>query len=115
MAMNTPIDEWGHDPTVQQVRRLFALMENEQDALLKQLNLSSLDTRLHDSRKTALRMYESACSQAAAKRPAWDETTYAAVYINCLIRVLEKRGIQIPDDVLEAHQRHADVLREVME
>jgi hypothetical protein len=115
MTMNTPIDEWGHDPTVQRVRRLFALMENEQDALVKQLSLSPIDSRLHDSRKTALRLYEEACSQAAAKRLAWDETTYAAVYINCLLRVLEKRGIRIPDKVLETHQRHADLLREGLE
>lgn len=113
--MNTPIDEWGHDPTVQQVRRLFSLMENGQDALLKQLGLSSLDTRLHDSRKTALSMYEKACRLAANKGLAWDEKTYADVYVNCLIAVLEKRGIRIPNDVLEVHQPHAGLLREVME
>jgi hypothetical protein len=115
MTMNTPIDEWGHDPTVQRVRRLFTLMENEQNALLNQLSLSSLDARLHDSRKTALKLYERACSLAAPKRLAWDEKTYAAVYITCLITVLEKLGIRIPDDVLRAYQRHADLLREVME
>ena len=114
MAMNTVIDEWGHDPTVQRVRRLFKLMENEQDRLIKQLDLSSSDARLRHCRETALGMYENACGIAAAKRLAWDENTFAAIYINCFIRVLEKTGVRIPAPVLAAHQSHADLLREVL-
>jgi len=89
-------------------------MENEQDRLLRQLDLSSSDTRLRHCRETALGMYENACGKAAAKRFAWDEKTYAAIYINCFIRVLEKLGVRIPDPVLAAHQGHAELLREVL-
>jgi hypothetical protein len=114
MVMNTAMDEWGHDPTVQRVRRLFALMEKEQDSLLKALELSSSDTRLRHCRETALGMYERACGFAAAQRLTWDENTYAAIYIGCLIREMDNRGIRIPEDVLVAHQHHTDLLRKVL-
>lgn len=89
-------------------------MEREQDSLLKEIDLSSSDMRLRHCRETALGMYERACGHAAAKRLAWDETTYAAIYIGCLLREMEKRGIRIPDSVQAAHQRHTDLLREVL-
>lgn len=114
ITMNTPMDEWGHDPTVQRVRRLFALMESEQDSLLKELELPSSDTRLRHCRETALGMYEKACGHAAAKRLAWDENAYAAIYIGCLLREMEKRGIRIPDRVLATHRHHTDLLQEVL-
>ncbi|MFH0726212.1 MAG: hypothetical protein V2B19_07690 [Pseudomonadota bacterium] len=112
--MNTAMDEWGQDPTVQRVRSLFALMEKEQNRLLKELHLPASDMRLRHCRETALGMYERACGLAAARRLAWDENTYAAIYIGCLLREMEKRGIPIPDGVLATHQRHTDLLREVL-
>ena len=113
MHMKKTMDEWGKDPSVQSVRRLFGLFEREYDRLLKELNLSSLDARLRPAREGALRLYGRACSLAAAKRLGWDEKTHAAVYMECLVLVLSRQGIPIPEGVRQAHQAHGDLLREV--
>lgn len=107
------MDEWGRDPGVQSVRRVFGLFERGYDQLLKELNISPMDARLRPAREGALRLYGRACSLAAAKRLGWDETAHAAAYLECLVLVLSRQGVPIPEGVQQAHQAHGDLLREV--
>ncbi len=51
-------DDWGHDPSVQSMRRIFAYMETAQKILLGRLNISPLDTRLRRWRAEAQVLFE---------------------------------------------------------
>ncbi len=43
-------DEWGHDPSVQSMRRVFSWMEEAQQELLGHLDISLFDKRLRNVR-----------------------------------------------------------------
>ena len=59
--MNRPFeDEWGHDPSVQSMRRVFCFMEEAQQQLLRDLNISLFDQRLRRGREHALKLFEQA-------------------------------------------------------
>jgi hypothetical protein len=41
-------DEWGHDPSILSMRRVFSYMEQAQQELLGHLNISRFDKRLRN-------------------------------------------------------------------
>ena len=110
MRMNEMRDEWGYDPTVQWVRRLFGLMEKEQRAMLESLKVPPFDMRLGRVRKIALSMYEDACNRAGGGGRDRDESTLAALYRSCFIRALQQQGVGIPDGVTAVPNDHADLV-----
>ena len=95
----TTHDDWGRDPSVRAMRRLFARMESGQGALLKRLGIPPYDTRLRACRDEARDLFEKAFSRPGAAR-ARDEGDAAALYIQCLIRALRERGLRVPADAV---------------
>jgi hypothetical protein len=102
----TARDDWGRDPSVRAMRRLFVRMESGQKELLQRLEISPHDRRLRPCREDARDLFEQVISRSGAGR-GQDEGDTAALYIHCLIRALKQHGLPFPveavreDDPLE--------------
>jgi len=100
-----PQDEWGHDPSVQSMRRVFSLMEEAQQELLRRLNISLFDPRLRLSREQALELFEQAWPLAIKQGIILNEKDTAPLYIHCLARALGSLGVEVPNGLLPEDEK----------
>lgn len=100
-------DDWGKDPSVQNMRRVFGHMEAAQGKLLGRLNISPYDNRLRRWREKARTLFDQACIQTARRGAVLNEEDAALIYLHCLEKVLSLDGIEISGDALS---RDVDVL-----
>jgi ribonuclease I len=85
-------DEFGEDPTVQRMRRVFKGMEKVQERLIESSGLSFFDERLRAVRESALRAFEQAWAQGAGHGVSLTENDYAHVYEACFLKILEQKA-----------------------
>jgi hypothetical protein len=97
-------DEWGHDPSVQSMRRVFSSMEEAQRELLLCLNISFFDRRLRRSREQALEVFERTWSKAV-RRGMMSEKDAAPLYVYCLARTLRLAGVEVPEELLPRDEK----------
>ena len=97
-------DEWGRDPSVQSMRRVFSFIEAAQQELLLCLNLSFLDRRLRRSREQALEFFERTWSKAV-RRGMMSEKDAAPLYVHCLARTLRLAGVEVPEELLPRDEK----------
>ncbi len=95
------MDEWGRDPSVKAMRRIFKAMEKSLDDLLEQLNISPFDPRIRGWLEQALAKYERAWGEASRM----DEKLAPAVYTHCLVKVIGSEGIKIPESLLAVEKQ----------
>lgn len=100
-----PQDEWGHDPSVQNMRRVFSLMEEAQQELLRRLNISFFDPRLRLGREQALELFEQAWPLAIKQGIILNEKDTAPLYIHCLARALGSLGVEVPNRLLPGDEK----------
>jgi hypothetical protein len=93
-------DEWGHDPSVQGMRRFFSLMEEAQQELLRRLNISPFDQRLRGAREKALELFEKTWPLALRKGIIISEKDAAPLYSHCLARALSSARFEVPKEFL---------------
>ncbi len=105
-------DEWGYDPTVQMMRRVFSLMEKAQSDLLQGLNLSLFDPRLRGVRSRARDFFEQTWPIALQKEIVSNERGAALLYMHCLVHTLEQNGVKVPDQGWPKDDRIVKFLRE---
>jgi len=105
-------DEWGHDPSVQSMRRFFFYMEEAQRGLLNHLNISLFDKRLRRSREKALELFEQAWSRAVRKGMVTSEKDAALFYTHCLAQALSSDGMDVPKDLLPGDEKIIRFLQE---
>jgi hypothetical protein len=98
--MVTIRDDWGQDPSVKMMRRVFANIEIAQEKLLRRLNISPYDNRLRRWRKEAHTLFERAYALAAQKGVVMSEESAASIYLNFLGRALSLDGVEVPSDAL---------------
>jgi len=98
-------DEWGHDPSVQSLRRVFSYMEKAQHELLMHLNISLFDKRLRSVREQALELFEKTWSRAVRQGIIGNEREAAPLYIHCLARALSPGGVEVPQDMLPRDEK----------
>jgi hypothetical protein len=98
-------DEWGHDPSVQSMRRVFSFMEEAQQELLGRLDISLFDQRLRRGREQALELFEQTWPLAVRKGMTMSEKDAAPFYIHCLARALSLAGVEIPKDLLPRDEK----------
>lgn len=98
-------DEWGHNPSVQSMRRVFSLMEEAQQELLKQLHISLFDKRLRSIREQALERFERAWPMAIRKGIIKDEKEVTPLYIYCLAKALSSMGVEVLKDLLPRDEK----------
>jgi hypothetical protein len=97
-------DEWGHDPSVQSMRRVFSSVEEAQRDLLLCLNISLFDPRLRRSREQALESFERAW-RLAVRRGGMSEKDAASLYVHCLARALRLAGVEVPEEMLPRDEK----------
>ena len=105
-------DDWGHDPSVQSMRRIFARMEAAQKELLGRLNISPLDTRLRRWREEAQVLFERTWPLASRKGITGSEDDAASLYLHCLTRVLRLSGVEVPSEALPIDEKILRFLNE---
>ncbi len=108
-------DEWGRDPAVSNMRRVFAAIEAAQTAFLASLSIETLDSRLGRWRRTALGLFEGRWGRMARWGASLTEEDVAAFYLHCLARIMEKEGIHVREDVLPGEASLKKLFREVLE
>lgn len=106
------VDDWGRDPAVQGMRRVFAAAESAQGRLLKELNISPFDKRLRQWRKMALRVFEQNWARAARYGNALTEKDVGDLYAHCLARVLGTKGAPVPKEALPGNRTIEGLLEE---
>jgi len=109
-SVKTIEDEWGHDASVQRMRRVFSSMEEAQQELLLCLNISALDRRLRPSREQALELFERAWSKAV-RNGVMGEKDAAPLYLHCLARTLRSAGVEISEELLPRDEKIIHLLK----
>jgi len=105
-------DEWRHDPSVQSMRRVFSHMEEAQQQLLRDLNISFFDKRLRRSRQQALELFEQAWPLAIKKGIITGEKDAAPFYLHCLAQALKLVRIEVPNELLPEDEKMIRFLQE---
>jgi hypothetical protein len=107
-------DEFGRDPAVCRMRRVFAQMEKLQRKLIEAASLPPLDRRLRVWREQALQLFEQAWARAGRRSLAKTEEEAALLYTLCLAHILERGRITLPATVLPRHEALEQVIREIL-
>jgi len=106
-------DEWGKDPSVQIMRKVFKGMEKAQHELLKQLDILPYDLRIRRWRDRALALFERAWGIANRIGITIDEQAASAIYVHCLAKIMGSEGIRIPAGFLPDARYVESILKEV--
>ena len=106
-------DQFGRDPQVRYMRKVFAGMEKKQNELLGRLGVSASDSRLRRVRDGALKSFEKAWMLAGRRGAVEREDEIADLYILCLAHILAGNRINVPNELLPTNAKMNDVIKEV--
>ena len=93
-------DEWGRDPAVRGMRRIFAAIEAAQGGFLDKLNIGPMDRRLGQWRRMALHLFEKTWADSERSGRSLDEKDVVDLYLHCLAWVLKSKGVVAPNGSL---------------
>lgn len=110
----TDSDEWGCDPSVQIMRKVFSCMEKAYMAMLEQSEISFFDGRLGHVREAARDMFERTWPLASERRPEPVEEGAARLYAYCLVRSLGMAGIEVAKESLPNDEDLISLIREAL-
>jgi hypothetical protein len=105
-------DDWGFDPSVRMMRRVFGRIERVQGDLLKRLSVSPFDPRL---RREKARHYLERCWVEASRlgiQVGEEEAAY--IYVHCLSWAMNLDGVKVADETLPKDEKMGIVLKEVL-
>jgi len=114
IAMAIENDEFGHDPSVQRMRKIFSSIEKAQWDMLEKMKISTFDDRLRNIRKTALDLFGKSFPLAVSKGMELDEKESAGLYAFCFAQSLKLSGIIIPDNFLPENKQLEAVVMETI-
>jgi hypothetical protein len=97
--MNPKIDEFGHDPAIRMMRRVFAQMESKQKEIIAETGISPFDPRLRRWREAARVLFEKGWAKATQKNLRLAEEEAGILYGFALKRLMERDGIAMPETV----------------
>lgn len=104
---------WGRDPAVRQMRRVFAEMEKNQEIMLNQAGIKPFDDRLRSIRETARNLFDKTAARAAGKGIQLTDDVMINIYKICLQQALMTAGITITADRLPDDRTLRDLVHEV--
>ena len=107
------MDEWGKDPSVQIMRKVFKGMEKAQYELLKRLDIKPSDLRIRRWREQALALFERAWGAANRMGITMDEYAASAIYVHCLAKIMSAERINIPAGILPEAKGVERIFKEV--
>jgi hypothetical protein len=108
-------DEWGKDPSVQIMRKVFKEMETAQHELLSRLAISPSDPRIRRWREKSLALFEQAWGKANRIGISMDASMASAVYCHCLAKVIDSEGHEVPEGVVSKGKDVAWLFEEVLQ
>ncbi len=106
-------DEWGRDPSVQRMRRIFSDFEKVQNSLLKKIKISLFDGRLRNIRTTARDLFDKSYSLAVSKGKPVDDRAMADLYRFSFLKSFRMAGVGIPKEILPKDMVFAELVNEV--
>jgi hypothetical protein len=109
----TDVDQWGNDPSVQNMRKVFKGMEKAQHELLKRLDIIPYDLRIRRWRGKALALFERTWGASNRMGVTMNEHTAPAIYIHCLAKIMGSEGINIPAGILPEAENVERIFKEV--
>jgi len=92
-------DEWGRDPAVRAMRKVFRGMEDAQGEFFSRMGIHRYDPRIRLWREKALVLFEGEISPANNSGLTVNEEIASNIYVKCLARVMKAQGMEIPDEV----------------
>ena len=104
-------DDWGRDPSVQRMRRIFKGMEIVQKKLLDDSNISPFDLRLRKIREKARILFDQAWVLGIRQGIVEHEEDAVSLYTHCLARSFRLEGIEVPREVLPNDERIARLIQ----
>jgi hypothetical protein len=107
-------DDWGRDPAVRMMRRVFEGMETAQETFLKRIGVSPMDARLKRWRKKALDCFERCWSKAARTGVDMNERRAAGLYVRCLAGAMGSEGMAIPSELLSPDEETKRIFKEAL-
>jgi hypothetical protein len=107
------MDEWGKDPSVWFMRKVFKEMEKAQQELLKRLDITPYDLRIRRWREQTLALFERAWGVSNRIGITMDEHTASLVYVHCLAKVMSAERINITSGILSEVKGIERILKEV--
>ena len=107
------MDEWGRDPSVQAMRKVFKGMEKSLEEILGQLDIAPYDQRIRGWLEKALAKFETSWGVANQMGIIMNEKTAPGVYTHCLAKVIGSDGIEIPAGILPHEKDTARLIDEV--
>jgi len=110
---NTQGDEWGRDPAVLAMRRVFAAMDTAQKEFIKDLGLTPYDHRLRRWRERARAAFDAAWARSARSGVELGEMEAGVLYVHCLGKIMTMEGMDVPPETLPQSEKLKKILREV--
>jgi hypothetical protein len=110
----TERDEWGCDPSVQMMRKVFLRMEKAYMAMLEQSEISFFDGRLGHVREVARDMFERTWPLVSERGMEPVEEGAARLYVYCLARSLGMAGIEVAEESLPHDEDLMSLIREAL-
>lgn len=107
------MDEWGRDPSVRAMRRVFAAMESTQEEFIEHLGLSPFDPRMRRWRERALAVFDASWARASRAGVELSESEAGVLYVNCLGKLISREGLEVPAEILPRSEKIERLLREV--
>ena len=107
------MDEWGSDPSVVHMRKVFKGMETSQEAFLKRLGILPFDLRVRRWRERALIIFERIWGVSVRMGINMNEERAASVYVHCLSGIMNSDGIDVPEELLPDIHEMEEILKEV--
>ncbi len=96
--------DWGADPQVRYLRRVFADIEAAQAQLLEKVNVSSFDDRLRRWRDAALKLFEKTWILSARQGLSAGEGEISSMYLHCLAHYLRLNRVEVSQEALPASE-----------
>lgn len=111
--MNTR-DDWGNDPTVQMMRRIFSLMEKAQGEVMDRLGISPFNPKIRRVRSCSRDFFEETWPLAMQRGIISNDQETILLYLCCLRRALKLNGFRIPDHRFSDNERIEQFLKETL-
>lgn len=108
------IDEWGRDPAVRSMRKVFKGMEDAQREFFDRIGIHNYDPRIRSWREKALALFEKAFSRANNAGLIISENTASNIYLHCLAHVMGNQGMELAENFLPKPTGIEDILKEVL-
>jgi hypothetical protein len=108
------MDEWGKDPAVRAMRKVFKEMEDAQRTFLGCMGIESYDPRIRHWRETALVLFERAFSHANRVGMLINEKAASGIYLHCLARIMRSEGMVVQEAFLPDSTGIEEIFKEAL-